>query len=219
MNYKIINSGSDGNCTIIEDKIAIDMGVNYKKLGEYAEKIKLVLLTHIHGDHFNKTTIKKLYNEHPTVKFVCLSHLVDKLIEIVDEKSIFVLEPDELYDLGICKLSAFMLMHDVINNGWRILINNERCIYATDTTTLDNITAKNYDLYLIEANYDLATVFDNIRTKTENNQYCYEYRAMNNHLSIQQCNEFLIENMGENSKYEYMHRHKERKTENVELHI
>ena len=46
MNYKIINSGSDGNCTIVNDIIAIDMGVSYKKLSPCVAKLKLVLLTH-----------------------------------------------------------------------------------------------------------------------------------------------------------------------------
>lgn len=49
MEYEILNSGSDGNCTIINEIIAIDMGVSYKKLKEYHKTIKLVLLTHIHS--------------------------------------------------------------------------------------------------------------------------------------------------------------------------
>lgn len=49
MEYEILNSGSDGNCTIINKIIAIDMGVSYKKLKEYTKTIKIVLLTHIHS--------------------------------------------------------------------------------------------------------------------------------------------------------------------------
>lgn len=59
MNYKIIESGSSGNATIVEN-ILVDCGVSFKKLKDYYQELKLVLLTHIHLDHFNKTTIKKL---------------------------------------------------------------------------------------------------------------------------------------------------------------
>lgn len=208
MIYKILQSGSDGNCTILNDSIAIDLGISYRKLSEYAKKIKLVLLTHIHSDHFNTAAIKKLAIEHPKVKFVCLKHMVIELIKLVPERSIYVLEPNKLYDLGICKLSAFNLTHDVPNNGWRIQIGNEKCIYATDTTNLYGITAKDYDLYLIEANYDLEETLQKINQKRMNGEFAYEIRAMQNHLSIQQCNEFLEKNMKETSEFVYMHRHK-----------
>ena len=56
--YNIISTGSDGNATILEDFVLIDCGVPYKALEPYVPKLKLVLLTHIHSDHFQKRTIK-----------------------------------------------------------------------------------------------------------------------------------------------------------------
>ncbi len=49
MNYEVISSGSDGNCLIIDNTIAIDMGVPFKKIRNCYKNIKLVLLTHIHS--------------------------------------------------------------------------------------------------------------------------------------------------------------------------
>lgn len=49
MKYEILATGSKGNCTIINDEIAIDMGIPYKKIHPYAKRLKLVLLTHIHS--------------------------------------------------------------------------------------------------------------------------------------------------------------------------
>jgi len=210
--YKVINSGSDGNCTILNESIAIDLGISSKKLGDYAKKIKLVLLTHTHSDHFNSLAIRKLAREHPKLKFVCLKHIVPELSKHVPKNSIYVLEENKLYDLGICKLAAFPLTHDVPNNGWRIQIGNEKCIYATDTTNLYGITAKDYDLYLIEANYDLEETLRRINEKRMNGEFAYEMRAMNNHLSRQQCDEFLQANMKETSEFVYMHQHKEKIT-------
>ena len=76
MNYKILNSGSDGNCTLINDIIAIDMGVSYKLLTPHVEKLRLVLLTHVHSDHFNKATIRRLAKDRPTLRFGCCKWLV-----------------------------------------------------------------------------------------------------------------------------------------------
>ncbi len=209
MKFKVLATGSKGNCTIIDGRIAIDMGIPYSRLGNHAKEIKLIFLTHIHSDHFNKRTIHKLVEEHPTVKFVCLNYLVKELSQIVPIRNIFVLDIDKKYDLGICKASAFKLYHDVPNCGWKLEVNNERCIYATDTTKL-NVSAIGYDLYLIESNYDMADSLDSIRRKQLNNEYAYEVRAINSHLSKEQCMEWLEKNARHNYVFMPMHQHLEK---------
>ena len=74
--YNIISTGSDGNATILEDFVLVDCGVPYKALEPYVPKLKLVLLTHIHSDHFQKRTIKRLASERPTLRFGCCRWLV-----------------------------------------------------------------------------------------------------------------------------------------------
>lgn len=49
MNYEILATGSAGNCVIINESIAIDVGIPFKKIEPYAKKLRLVLLTHVHG--------------------------------------------------------------------------------------------------------------------------------------------------------------------------
>lgn len=208
MKYEVIETGSKGNCTVLEESILIDIGVSYKKILPFIDRVKVVLLTHSHSDHFNQVTIGKLVKEHPMVKFVCCKHMVSDLVKIVPVSSIYVLEKNKRYNLGICSLSPFDLYHDVPNVGWRIEINGKRCLYATDTKKLD-IAARNYDLYLVEANYDMDEILERIRQKQEEGEYIYEYRAINNHLSRQQCDEWLEANKGPNSEVVYMHQHKE----------
>ena len=58
MNYNIISTGSKGNALVINKKILIDCGVTFAKLKDFYKSFQLVLLTHIHSDHFNKSTIK-----------------------------------------------------------------------------------------------------------------------------------------------------------------
>ena len=48
MNYEVLATGSSGNCVIINESIAIDIGAPYKKIKPYAKNLRLVLLTHVH---------------------------------------------------------------------------------------------------------------------------------------------------------------------------
>ncbi len=211
MNYKIISSCSTGNAVIIEDVILIDCGVSFKKLNNYYRNLKLVLLTHIHKDHFNKVTIKKLSEERPTLRFACCEWLLKPLLECgVSRKNIDVLKIGTKYDYKLFKVMPIKLYHDVPQCGYRLFFNNYKIIYMTDTKTVEGISAKNYDLYLIEANYDEDEIEERIRKKQEEGMYAYEFRAKSTHLSKQQASEFLLENMGDNSKYEFMHQHIER---------
>lgn len=209
MNYKIIDSGSKGNAVVIENIILIDCGVSFRKLKDYYEKLKLVLLTHIHGDHFNKKTISILANERPTLRFVCGDWLVKELVDCgVNKNNIDVLEFDNLYDYNEFKVQQFELYHDVPNCGYKVFINDKKLIYATDTNSLKHIEAKNYDLYLVEANYEKEEIEKRIKEKEEKGEYVYEHRTKLTHLSKEETNNWLVENMGENSKFIYMHEHK-----------
>ena len=82
-------------------------------------------------------------------------------------------------------------------------------MYATDTRTLDGIVAKNYDVYLVEGNYEDAEELHNRAVSPE-----YESRVKNTHLSREYTTKWLIENMGDKSQYVFMHQHKERNYSN-----
>lgn len=206
MNYKIINSGSDGNCIIVNNVIAIDCGVSYRKLKNYVNDLKIVLLTHIHTDHFNKSTIKKLANNRPTLRFGCCEWLVNDLINCgVDKRNIDVYEIGQKYDYSLFSIIPIKLYHDVPQCGYRVFIDEKKLIYATDTKTLDGISAKDYDVYLVEGNYENDEELHN-RAYT----YDYELRVKNTHLSKEYTTNWLLENMNDNSVYEFMHMHKER---------
>lgn len=211
MNYKIISSCSTGNAIILRDVILVDCGVTFKGLERYYKNLKLVLLTHIHSDHFKKETIRKLAKERPTLRFACCEWLLKPLLDCgVSRKNIDVLEIGIRYDYKLFKIVPIRLYHDVPQCGYRILFDDYRVIYMTDTNTVDGIVAKNYDLYLIEANYDEDEIQERIKQKQQECKYVYEFRAKENHLSRGQASEFLLENMGENSEYVFMHEHVER---------
>ncbi len=208
MKYNIISTGSQGNCVILNNCIAIDMGVTFKALKEVYKELKIVLLTHEHSDHFRKVTLRKLAKERPTLRFACCQWLVSALVEVgIPKQNIDVLEIGKIYDYKAFKVSPIKLYHDVPNCGYRIFVGQEKAIYATDTEHLNGIKAKDYDLYLIEANYTEEDLEERIIAKTSAGQYCYELHVAERHMSKEQADEWLLQNMGANGRYEYLHGH------------
>lgn len=216
MKYNIISTGSHGNAVVLQDYILIDCGVNFKALQEVYKALKIVLLTHIHIDHFNPTTIKMLARERPTLRFACCEWLVQPLVEIgVNKSNIDVLNTGKIYDYGAFRLSPFELHHNVPQCGYKVFFGDKRAIYATDTAHLDGLEAKGFDLYMIEANYQDEELQERINAKMETGEYCYELNVANRHLSKEQADAFLHENMGENSQFVYLHGHIDKEKEDT----
>ncbi|MBQ7981665.1 MAG: hypothetical protein IJ305_08710, partial [Oscillospiraceae bacterium] len=185
MNYNIISTGSVGNAVVLNDRLLIDCGVNYKQLSPYVSGLQLVLLTHIHGDHFYPYTINKLAKMRPTLRFGCCKWLLNDLVSCgVQTWRIDAFTPDLLNTYSDdLQIAAVELTHDVPNCGYKIFIDGEKVFYATDTNTLNGITATGYDLYMIEANYEDEEIQERIRKKEESGVFAYEYKVLKNHLS------------------------------------
>lgn len=212
MNYNIISTGSQGNAVVVNNNILIDVGVSFKALKDVYKDLQIVLLTHIHTDHFNGKTIKRLADERPTIRIGCCEWLVNDLVEAgVPKQQIDVFEIGKIYDYKAFKVSPIKLYHNVQNCGYRVLANGEKAIYATDTEHLQGITAKDYDLYMIEANYTDEDLQERINAKLEAGEYSYELNVASRHLSHEQASEWLMENMSVKSEYVFLHGHKDKK--------
>ena len=209
MDFNIISTGSKGNAVILNSEILIDCGVPYKAIKPYVKGLKLVLLTHLHGDHFKPETIRKLANERPTLRFGCGKWMLSSVIACGTRKSNIDIYTPNLKNRYTDDLQLIMipLKHNVSNCGYKLFLNGEKIFYATDCNNLDGIDAKNYDLYMIEANYEDDEIQDRIAEKEANGQYVYEYQVLNNHLSKAKADEFIIANAGENSRFVYLHGH------------
>lgn len=207
MKYNIIGSSSKGNAIIVEDKILLDCGVTYIKLKSYLKDIKLIFISHVHLDHLKPTTIKHIAYNYPSIKYITGSeYVVNKLVECnVNKKNIFIIKPKKWFDLGLIKAKLEPLEHDTPNYALLFEYKGKKCVYIVDTASVENIQAKGYDLYLIESNYKEDILKEHLLTCEDENKLFYLDRVNKTHLSYEKANDFLINNMGANSNYQYIH--------------
>ena len=213
MKYNVLSTGSSGNCIIVNDYLMLDCGLSYKKIKPYLKNIRVIFIGHIHSDHFNKTTIKQIAFEKPNIKFIVGHYLaVDLLLCGVSKKNIIVLDIKKWYNIGIFKVKLDYLLHDVPNDCIHIEFKDgTKMLYATDTTTIDHIEAKDYDYYFIEANYETDEELDEkIRIAKEKGEFTHLERVKKTHLSQLQALNWLDKNKKENSNIIFIHQHVDR---------
>jgi L-ascorbate metabolism protein UlaG (beta-lactamase superfamily) len=200
--YKVIATGSTGNAVLYHGNILVDCGVSFSKIEPYLYDIDLLLLTHVHGDHFNLATIKRLQFERPSLRIGCGEWMVEHLEGL---KNIDVYKFGALYEYGSVQISPIKLYHDVENFGYRIFKGDHKTIHCTDTGHLEGITAKGYDLYAIEHNYNDETIRESIYQSDSIGEYSHQRGSFNSHLSEQQARDFIFKNKGENCEILRLH--------------
>lgn len=218
MNYEILGTGSTGNCVILNDCIMLDCGLPYKQIKTYLKNVKLIFISHRHSDHLNKSTIKKIAYNHPNIKFLVAFYLVDLLLELgVTKKNILTIDLEKWYDIGVCKVKLEPLIHDVPNTALKIEMNHSKTIYIVDTNSVEHIEAKDYNLYMIEANYTDEEELENRIKQDYDNGLAFSHyeRVKKTHLSQQKAYNWLQKNMNKNSEFVFLHEHidRERKEE------
>lgn len=222
IDYKIIATGSQGNSVVIGNEVMVDVGVSYKAIAPYMGALRLVLLTHEHQDHFKPSTVKRMAFEKPLLRFGCGDFMVKHLIDAgVPKSRIDVLQENMLYTYKpLCQVIPVGMVHDVPNFGYKIFFDKGKVFYATDTGSLGGVQARNYDLYLVEANYIDNELKARMDAKLEAGEYAYERRVIGTHLSKKQADDWIYRNMGQNSEYVYLHCHREReKDESADFRV
>lgn len=203
---EIISSGSGGNC-VLYDSIMVDIGVTFNKVNPFIKKVKWILLTHEHSDHFNGLTLMKINFKFPKIKIIAsASGPMKKKLDDYDIKNVIYIKSNQWYRLDqSIKIASFDLTHNVANIGYRIIIDGYKIFHVTDTAYLDGVTAKDYDLYAIESNYDVTILNEKIAYNDANGLYNYQKNVADRHLSNDQCNLFFEKNRKEGSKLIRLH--------------
>jgi len=194
MTYNIISSNSiDGNCILFEDNLLLDIGVSFKKLTNEIDvsKIKYLLLTHEHSDHFNITAIRKLFVKNENLQIICCEWMEDMM---PFQERVHVVEIGKVYEFGDYKISPIKAYHDVPNCGYRIMLNDHKHFHITDTFCLDGISAKDYDSATIEANHEINKVNELIEEAKNNQEFTHLKGTKNSHLEVRKTLDFVKKN-------------------------
>lgn len=202
MEVNVISSGSKGNA-VLYGSVLVDCGVSFSKLKPYIRQIQLVLLTHAHSDHLNVRTLQMLQKARPAVRIGCPEYLVSELSGL---DNIDIYQVGVLYDYGRFQVSPVKLYHDVPQIGYRIFIEGKKILHCTDTATLEGITARGYDLYAIEHNYDEEKAQRAIEEARAKGRFCHAAGSIKTHLSWQQAREFIEANRKEDSQILELHK-------------
>lgn len=226
IDINIVSTGSKGNAVYLNNKILIDCGVPFSKLetAKIVDNVRFVFLTHQHSDHINISTLYRLIANRPTVKIIYPEYLCKYLYQSFKShrynsnflfSNSIIVTTTKWYRIGNLQFSCEPLQHDVPNVAWKIFFLSKqnkpyKVIYATDTNSIENISANNYDLYLIENNYAREDIVNRIKEKRATGQFVYEDRVLRTHLSEEQCNDFIFSNIGPNGKFMYMHGHEDK---------
>lgn len=205
MKIKVLASGSKGNCTLIQtDKlnILIDIGITYQYLSNELNEINLtpkdidyVLITHTHNDHIKglASLVKKT-----NLRVYAIEEMLEELYKKIPSDNIFIYEnPLELGDL---KIDLIRISHDVEGVGFIIENKKESLVYITDTGYINKKylpLIKNKTVYIIESNHDEEMLMEGPYP------YILKQRVISDkgHLSNNTVANYLLEVVGENTKY------------------
>ena len=197
---------------MVNNNLLLDVGIPFKNLKKYLNTVQLIFISHIHQDHLLPSCVKQIIFNYPTIKFICNGEVANKLNNLgVQKKNIFVLDEHKWYDIGIGKVRLEELKHDVHNSSFQLeYTNGEKMIYITDTGEIPKyIDAKDYNLYLIESNYKDEDELDELIQQDYDNglEFSHYIRVRDTHLSQKQAMDWLYDNMGNNSRFEFIHMH------------
>lgn len=203
MKYHIIQSGSKGNATLIENNnqlILIDFGITRKalldalnKIGYKEIDIVAILITHLHSDH-----IKGLKYLNPIPIYTTTPISVNNEINIIDYNKSF-----NLIDLIITPLKTY---HDC-NKPCGFIIEDDiyKLTYITDTGKVTDAVKnqiKNSTFYLLESNYDSLLLKQSLRPQSLKDRIS----SQTGHLSNESCSTLLSELINDiTSEITFMH--------------
>lgn len=197
MKLLVIESGSKGNATLVEDKgriLLIDMGICFSSLKDALNNINkniynidAMLLTHEHSDHTKG--IKYL----PPLPI----YTTKGTYECGNVK---VVEHYKEFSVGHFLITPIKTSHDVKNpSGYVIKTEDEKLVYITDTGALTKKALsylKNADYYIFESNHDVDMELNSKRPDF------LKKRILSNkgHLSNEQSANYLCDIVGPKTK-------------------
>lgn len=153
-----IQTGSSGNCTVIEN-VMIDCGLSYSKIREELYNVDYLLITHIHGDHLKLNTYKKIRKYFPNITTISNWQVAERCSGDID----YVVNYGESEQIGEYTFHVFEALHDVVNNAYWWTAKDEEgnefdVVFITDTCDFSSMPDRKFDYLFLESNYDEQVV-------------------------------------------------------------
>ncbi len=183
MEYKIISTGSKGNCVILHKTVMVDCGVAFKDIKDDLYDIKYLLITHTHMDHLNIKTIQQIADFFPRICIIGNYEVHSAWNCNIIANADFDIETDDYV------FTPFEGVHDVLVYGYTWNFEGQEIIYATDTATLKNAPDKKYDYFFLESNHDEAKL-EAVRDQKKGTYS--PFLSGKRHLSTQQAKAFYF---------------------------
>lgn len=197
MKFYVLESGSKGNATLIENEgrfLLIDMGTalcvvknELSELNHNIYDVDALLLTHNHSDH------TKGVRYLPPLPIYCTK-------DTYDSSTVENIEPYKSFNIIGLKITPVSTSHDAPNPvGFIIESENEKMVYLTDTGYIPEETLKymhNADYYVIESNHNLKKLYQTDRPQSLKLRIAGEH----GHLSNEDSACYMVDLVGENTK-------------------
>lgn len=203
MKFCSLYSGSSGNSIFVsskQTKILIDAGLPGKKIdealktiGEEANGMDGILITHEHSDHVKGVgVLSRKYNIPIYANDKTWSAMENSIGKIKDS-NIKIIDRRSTINIGDLEVKSFAIPHDAIAPcGYTVSSSDKRVSIATDFGTFteeikDNI--KDSDVILLESNHDVGML------KYGPYPYNLKRRILSEvgHLSNEDCGRAIIE--------------------------
>lgn len=185
-------------------KFLLDAGLSHKQIklrleeiGESIEELDYIFITHEHLDHINGLkVITKKYSIPIIASYGTMVNTYPDYPQHIVVKDKSILEFPEL------KVYTRLINHDATEPLCYAFQNSsgEKLLYLTDCGMAKYFKYRDYDVYIIEANYSKQILQDNFEYgRIHEFRYNRAYNGMG-HLEINDTIEFLSNNIGTNTK-------------------
>lgn len=208
MRFCSLQSGSSGNAQYIEykdTKILVDSGLNGRQtanrlteIGVNIDDIDAIILTHEHVDHISGAGVISRRHDIPIYATADTHIAANPIIKDIKNHNRKIIDGEfQIKDLYI---KPFAASHDAIDPLGFAIYGSSKISIITDTGYVTDealLNSKNSELFFIESNHDLSMLEFGAYPHHLKERIKSEY----GHLSNNACAEFLIQNIGENTKY------------------
>lgn len=164
LEYRVIQTGSKGNCVVIED-VMVDCGIPFSKLKEALYDVRYLFLSHIHSDHIKPATLQKIKDMFPKITILGNYEVAQKFgVDIIINNGF----ETETKDYTFKAVKGF---HDVLVSGFETEIKGHKVCYMTDSNSYSSFSAGPFDYMFLELNYDqskLDAIGDNFKSRGYN---------------------------------------------------